>query len=65
MFEFCCEKCRKMDTLYYRKEVKNILDIIPLINGSKTPSSSPVLEEDMYNQQYNNVIEEMLNRKES
>ena len=61
--QFCCSKCNQMDTIYFRQEVKSIKDVIPFLNGEKSPTSKPVIEEDMYKQQYNNMLDKMTYRE--
>lgn len=60
--EICCYDCKLMDTLYFRGEITKVSDFVSYLNGSKTPESSPVIEEDMYKMQYNNMIEKMLTK---
>ena len=57
--EVLCDKCAIMDTLYFRKEVSCISEFIEFLAGKKQPKSKPILEEDMFRQQYNNVMEDM------
>jgi len=56
--EFLCEDCGLMDTVYFRKQIKEVSDLNEFISGEKVPDCKPVLEEDMYKLQYNNVVEE-------
>ena len=58
--EFACDKCMKMDTIYYRKDSVNINEFEKLLSGEKKPEADPVLEEDMYRSGYNNVVELMV-----
>lgn len=58
--EVFCEKCRKMDTLYFVKETNNIKDFVKIIDGTEMPKSKPVIEESMYNMKYNNIMEKMI-----
>lgn len=60
--EFSCERCQKMDTLYYRDEIKHATGFGDFMNGTMRPKSKPLLEEDMYKMQYNNVVERMIQR---
>lgn len=55
--EFICESCQLMDTLYFRQEVNVISDFVDLLVGNKKPNSLPVIEEEMYKSQRNNVLE--------
>ena len=57
--EVLCEKCGIMNTVYFRKQIDKITDLIDFTTGTKSPSCEPVLEEDMYKLQYNNVLDEM------
>lgn len=61
--EVFCEKCNVMDTLYFRKETTNILDFIALLRGVKEPNSEPIIEENMYKQNYNNLLERKMGVK--
>ena len=56
--EFLCEDCGLMDTVYFRKQVKKVSDLNDFISGERIPDCKPVVEEDMYILQYNNVLEE-------
>ena len=58
--EFFCDDCSIMDTLYFKKEIKDVSDFIALLSGTTSPSSKALLEQDMYKQQYNNVVEKMV-----
>jgi len=58
--EVFCDKCSKMDSLYFRTDLKNISGFIDYLNGNLNPTVEPLLEEDMYKKQYNNIIERML-----
>lgn len=58
--QFCCSKCSKMNTLYYRKQVSSVKDFNKILDGSISPNVEPVLEEDMYKLKYNNLVEKML-----
>jgi hypothetical protein len=57
--EVLCEKCMKLDTVYYRERLSNITAFVSLLTNSK-PKSEPILEENMYKMQYNNAVENML-----
>ena len=61
--EICCHECKASNTLYFRSEIKSINDIIELLT-KKEPSCKPVIEEEMYAQRYNNLIEWGLTKKE-
>ena len=58
--EVFCEKCSLMDTVYFRKEFESIKDVIPLLMGNEEPINKPIIEENMYKLQYNNVLEKMI-----
>jgi hypothetical protein len=60
VIEICCVDCEKLDTIYFRKEVDKITDVIPFLTGEKEPKSEPLLEEEMYKQKDNNVVEKMV-----
>jgi len=61
--ELCCYDCKALNTLYFRSEVKGINDFISLLTD-KCPVQKPVIEEEMYAQRYNNLIELGLKEKE-
>lgn len=63
-FEFCCDNCSKMNTFYYRSQIKESKDFIGFINGEKVPSVEPVIEEDMYKLKYNNCFEKFIESKQ-
>jgi len=58
--EILCTHCKKMDTLYFRKEIEQISDFMGFLSGEKEPINKPIIEEEMYKLQYNNVVEKML-----
>lgn len=58
--EFCCNSCKKMDTLYYRRQITELADIGKFLLGEKDPDIQPILEEDMYKMRYNNLVEQMI-----
>lgn len=58
--EFCCDSCRKMDTLYFREGLSKLEEAIPYLKGDKEPLSLPVLEEKMYQMRYNNAVDKMM-----
>jgi len=58
--EVFCNECKKMDTLYFRTEVKNVHDFWDFLRGGLDPKKDPVLEEKMFSLGYNNVFEQML-----
>jgi hypothetical protein len=51
-----------MDTLYFRKAALNISEFISLLSGHISPKEKPIIEEEMFKLEYNNVIEEMVKR---
>ena len=57
--EILCEKCSKLDTVYFREKITSIMGFISLLTDKK-PQSEPILEENMYKMQYNNTIESMI-----
>lgn len=57
--EVLCEKCGIMNIVYFRKQINKFTDLTNFITGNTKPSCDPVLEEDMYKLQYNNILEEM------
>lgn len=59
--ELCCYDCKIMNTLYFRKETKNIGEFIALLTVN-SPVCKPIVEENMYAQRYNNLIEDELNK---
>jgi len=60
--EVCCYSCGQMDTVYFKGEIVKISDFIDFIKDIKKPQTIPVLEEEMYKKQYNNMIELALER---
>lgn len=54
--EICCYDCKTSNTLYFRSEVNNINDIVEILT-KREPTSKPVIEEEMYAQKYNNLVE--------
>ena len=61
--EVCCSECRIMDTIYFRRQIREIKDFIALLDGLESPDCPPVVEEEMYKLRYNNVMEEMAVKK--
>lgn len=57
--EILCEKCMKMDSVYYREHLSNLAEFMKLLIDSK-PKNDPIVEEEMYKMQYNNAVEGML-----
>ena len=63
--EFCCDKCKKMDTLYYRKAAETLKDFINIIDPEKNVDvkfKEPLIEDKMYKEQYNNLIERLIQK---
>ena len=58
-----CDACNKMDTVYYRTNVRNISGFVDYLTGYYQVGISPTLEKEMYNQKYNCVVEEMIKQK--
>jgi hypothetical protein len=58
--EVYCDYCSKMDTLYFRNQFNTISDFIQFLEGEKSPTVEPIIEEEMYKMQYNNVVEKMI-----
>jgi hypothetical protein len=63
--EFCCDDCKKMDVLYFRKAVKNTSEFAEFMNPDTNYDvilghSQMYLENDMYDLKYNNLIEKMM-----
>ena len=56
-----CDDCVKMDTLYFRTKIRHIDDFIGCLYGNREITDDPVLEEDMYKINYNNILEIMTN----
>mgnify|MGYP000893703000 CR=1 FL=1 len=59
VLEVLCTECSKMDTLYFREKIENINDFIAILQSNECPESEPLLEEEMYKKQYNNLVERM------
>jgi len=58
--EVFCEECACMDKLYFRSEAATVQDFVQLIAGARAPRGDPIIEEEMYKMQYNNLLEKML-----
>jgi uncharacterized protein YbaR (Trm112 family) len=66
--EFCCDKCQKMDTVYFRKaavDAEQFSDLVNPVCDDDRPRMEPVLEEKMYKMQYNNLVEKKILTKEN
>ena len=60
--EFHCKDCCKMDTLYFRREIEDVDDFCDVMTDGKMSLSKPIVEEEMYKLQYNNIIEKKFSR---
>jgi len=60
--EFHCEDCCKMDTLYFQREVESVDDFCDVMTGERMLISKPIVEEEMYKMQYNNIIEKKFSK---
>jgi hypothetical protein len=60
--EVACVDCKKMDTLYYPKEISTIKDFIDIISQKTLIKNKPIVEENMYKLQYNNMVEKALEK---
>ena len=64
VLEVLCDDCSKMDYLYFREGITDISSFCSLLLDNKIPlDSSPILENDMYNLKYNNVMKKMAESK--
>ena len=66
--EFCCDDCKKMDVLYFRKAVENTSEFAEFMNPSTNfdvifGETNIYLENDMYDLKYNNLVEKMIGEK--
>ena len=61
--EVHCDFCNKMDTVYFRTTVRKVSDFVDYLTGYLQVSEHPVVEKEMYDQKYNCIIDEMLNRR--
>ena len=57
--EVFCDDCEKMDTVYFRTKIDNIADFIKCLQGSSNLPKDYVVEEEMYDMNYNNILELM------
>jgi len=58
-----CDACNKMDTVYYRTNIRNMSGFVDYLTGHFQVGINPTLEKEMYNQKYNCVVEEMIKQK--
>jgi hypothetical protein len=57
--EVLCESCSKMDTLYYREGIDHVRSFANLLMKGEV-QTTPIIEEEMYANQYNNIVEKMV-----
>jgi hypothetical protein len=62
--EVFCPHCSKMDTVYFRKAADCVDAFFSLLTGGYAPLTEPIIEEEMYKLQYNNVVEKMMGVKD-
>ena len=56
--EFLCMKCKMGNILYFKKEIRCMLDMCDLLIDRYPPQEkNPITEEEMYKQKYHNTIE--------
>ena len=60
--QICCDECKKLDTLYFKAEAYTVEEFIGMINGTFQPLAKPMLEDDMYKANYNNLLDLIHNR---
>jgi hypothetical protein len=60
--QICCDKCEKMDTLYFKSEVNKLSDFAVFICDGQSPKNEPMLEDKMYKENYNNLLEKTYSR---
>lgn len=58
--EVLCDDCRNMDTVYFRTKMDHVADFVACLKGSYSMPPDPILEEDMYKMNYNNILEIMV-----
>jgi hypothetical protein len=64
--EFCCDDCKKMDTMYFHNSFSNIEDFCNLLKKHDAiESENYILEDDMYKLNYNNLLAYIFKHKES
>jgi len=63
--EVLCYKCNKMDSVYFREDIKNLCDFTALIDkcDGSGPQSSPIVEAKMFKMMYNNLVEKMMEQE--
>ena len=62
--EVCCEECVTLETLYFKSEIKNALDFTNFLLDDKTPKNKPIVEQEMYRQMYNNLMEMKVSKEQ-
>jgi len=63
--EFHCDECVRMDTVYFRREINySVAEFRAFLIGAYKPSN-PVVEEEMYQLKYNNLIERMIGESQN
>ena len=61
--EFCCDKCKRMDTLYYRKAAETLKEFVNIMDADvDIDCGEPLIEDKMYKAQYNNLIERLIQK---
>ena len=55
--EFTCDKCKIMDTVYFRENIQCMSDFVgEILDVHEWKMSEPILEEEMYKLNYNNLL---------
>ena len=59
--EVLCDECVKMDTIYFRTEIKTMPEFVSFLESDIIKSDvNSLLEEEMYKANYNNIIAKMI-----
>ena len=53
-------KCKTGNSIYYPRGASTMQNLIDILNNTKTSTSSPILEEEMFKQKYHNTILKMI-----
>jgi len=61
--EILCSGCSRLETLYFKESISNIVEFSDIVNGIVELQSEPLIEEKMYSAGYNNLMQEMHSRK--
>lgn len=62
--EVFCPYCSKMDTVYFRKEVDCIQEFAHILSQNpECLKTEPIIEEKMYQMQYNNLTDKMIGER--